>query len=206
MTWHLPLVREELARILRAREDELRLEQAVHGLDRCDEVELQALLGRGLVATHHVTREAYYPSSTGKRSHRPRCDLVLTAPGQALQAETPPSLFERTCPPEDALWLEVKVAHQLRPGGQRNARYGQQWRASIASDLRKLKLEPRIHHGALALVAFTSDESTFERDLASFERLLMDAELLAGYVSKESFAIEERMGHACCGVAVWPLV
>jgi len=206
MSFYLPHLVAELARILRTREDDLCLEQAVRGLDHADELAIQMLLGRGLTPSHGVTREAYYPSSIGKRSHRPRCDLVLTPDGQTLETEDPPLLFEVACAPEDALWLEVKVAHQHREGGARNARYGQQWRASITADLRKMKLDPQIRHGALALVAFTADEGTFERDLLSFESLLMNAELLAGYVNKTSFPITERIGHTRCGIAVWPLV
>jgi hypothetical protein len=192
---------EELAEILAKTEAELRLEQAVHGLDARAEVALQALLADGLATRHHVTREAYYPSSSGKRSSRPRCDLVLTPRGQALACE------ERNdgCAPEDALWLEVKVAHQLRPSGRSNARYGQQWRRAIVSDLTKMRADPRIAHAAIALVVFNDTRATLEKDLQLFESLLGEAGLF-GFQVARSVEITERIGHTLCSVAAWPLL
>jgi hypothetical protein len=191
---------EELSESLASAEAALRLEQAVHGLDAHDEVALQALLAEGLATHHHVTREAYYPSSSGKRSARPRCDLVLTPRGQPLERDE-----ETGCPPEDALWLELKVAHQLRPSGRSNARYGQQWRRAIVSDLVKMRADPRIVHAALALVVFNDTHATLEKDLALFERLLGEAGLF-GFQIARSVEITERIGHTLCTVAAWPLL
>jgi hypothetical protein len=189
--WSLSHLADELAALLRAREAELALEQAVRGLDHCDERALQGLLAGGLGARYEVAREVHYPSSEphSKRSHRLRCDLVLGDP----------ALPER-------LWLEVKVAHQHRPGGQHNARYAQQWRRSIVGDLRKLKADGEIRTAALALVAFTADEAIFAKDAQLFEQLLLDEELICGFRSSAGFAIQERIGHRRCDVALWPLV
>jgi len=196
---------EELSSALEAAEAELRAEQAVHGLDARDEVELQALLADGLALHHRVTREAYYPSSSGKRSGRPRCDLVLTPRGRPLETDDPPRPGETTCPPEDALWLELKVAHQLRPSGRSNARYGQQWRRALVADLRKLRADPRVRHAAIALVVFNDTQATLDKDLALFELLLGEAGLF-GFRTVRTIAITERIGHALCTVAGWPLL
>lgn len=181
-------------------EDALRLEQAVHGLDARDEVALQALLGEGLAEHHRVTREAYYPSSGGKRSGRRRCDFVLTPKGQALEVDG-----EGECAPEDALWLELKVAHQLRPSGRSNGRYGQQWRRAIVADLQKLRADERVRHAALVLVVFNDTQATLDKDLHLFEVLLGEAGLF-GFKTVRSVAITERVGHTLCTVAGWPLL
>jgi hypothetical protein len=192
-----------LSAILASAEDALRLEQAVHGLDAGDEVELQALLAEGLSAHHRVTREAYYPSAIGKRSSRLRCDLVLTPRGQALLTDE--TTDGATCPPEEALWLELKVAHQLRPSMRSNARYGQQWRRAIVGDLQKLRTDPRVRHAALALVVFNDTQATLDKDLALFELLLGEAGLF-GFRTVRSISITERIGHTLCTVAGWPLL
>jgi hypothetical protein len=184
--WSLPHLCQELADILSAREGELALEQAVRGLDANDERGIQALLAAGLATRHPVIREQFYPSSSGKLSHRPRCDLYLST--------------------DDPLWLEVKVAHQFKEGGARNGRYAQQWRTAITSDLRKLKADPLIEQAAIAMVVFTADAETFERDAATFEQLLIDAELLAGWRASAALPISDRIGHTRCSVAIWPLV
>lgn len=177
--------------MLEQRQRNLQLEQAVHGLDRCDEVELQALLHEGLRSHYAVGRELHYPSAEGKRSARRRCDLVLGPLGTPLDA--------------GAWWLEVKVAHQRRAGGHHNARYAQQWRCALFGDLRKMHADARIAHAALVLVAFTDSQATFDRDIELFERLLFDEGLRAGYRSVRSFAIDDRIGHTRCSVAAWPL-
>jgi hypothetical protein len=183
----LVTIAEQLEAILIAREAELQLEQAVHGIDHGDELELQALLASGLAVNHRVTREAFYPSAVGKKSHRPRCDLVLGDVGA------------------DALWLELKVAHQLRPSGRRNARYGHQWRRAIVKDLAKMRADPQILHAALGLVVFNDSLATLEKDLALFETLLGEGGLF-GFRVVRSVPITERIGHAYCSVALWPLL
>ena len=196
--WHLPLLVERLAEVL----------EAQRGLDRDGEVALQALLADGLAAHHGTARERSYPSWTGKRSHRPRCDLVLTPRGARLAEEAPTlldALGPPPCPPEEALWLELKVAHQLGEGGRHRARYAQQWRRSLFADVRKLRADPRVRHAALALIAFNDAQETFDRDVETFERLLFDEGLVTGYRSARSFAIDDRIGHTRCSVAAWPL-
>lgn len=206
--WHLPTLLDQVTDALRGRAEALRIEQAVRGIDHLDELALQELLGASLAQHHRVTREAYYPSSVGKRSRRARCDFVLTPRGRSLDTSDSRAdlALEARCAPEDALWLELKVAHQLLPPGRRNPRYGTQWRSAIIADLRKMKLDPRIRHAALALVVFTDNSETLTEDVRRFEALLDDERPLFGFRCERSFAIEERIGHTVCGVVVWPLL
>lgn len=197
----LPILVEGLESVLQNAEDAVRLEQAVHGLDVRKEVAIQALLADGLAAHHHVTREAYYPSVAGKRSHRARCDLVLTQQGRPLQTA---DVLEG-CPPEDALWLELKVAHQLSPSGRNHPRYGPQWRRAIVADAGKLRADPRIVHAAVGFVVFTDSQATLDSHLALFEALL-GVSGTVGFRSVRSVAITDRIGHALCSVALWPVL
>lgn len=205
MRWDLVPLVEQLTSVLHAKAEELELEQAVRGIDGALEVATQTLLADGLARHHRVTREAYYPSETGKRNHRARCDLVLTPKGMALVTTEAPQLFEETCEPEDAFWLELKVAHQLLPVSRRNPRYGAQWRSAIVQDLRKMKADRRIVHAALALVVFTDTQVTVDKDLGLFETLLEGEALLSGFRVVRTFAITDRIGHGFCSVAAWPL-
>src|SRR5215203_3795296 len=112
LKWDFCTLADHLGRAARAAEDELRLEQAVYGLDAKDERSLQAMLAERLRPEYEVAREVHYPSTRGKKlSHRTRCDLVLSPRGLPLRPDTgPPSLFDppAMCEPCDALWLEVK--------------------------------------------------------------------------------------------------
>lgn len=203
--WHLPAVVDEVAAALADLEAGLLLEQAPHGLDEWNERTLQQALAASLRRAHEVALEAHYPSTLGrKRSHRPRCDLVLSPRGRPLhQGESLPlALF----PAAEALWLELKVAHQLRPGGARDGRYGEQWRRNLVADLRKMAAEPLIEHAVLLLVAFTEDEATLGRDLDTFEALLGTHDVLAGFRQVRVVPIQERIGHRVCGIALWPTV
>ena len=79
-----------------AAEAELRLEQAVYGLDRLDERKLQALLAERLAPTTRSRREVHYPSTRGQKLTPPRaCDLVLSPKGLPLRLDSaPPTLFD----------------------------------------------------------------------------------------------------------------
>ncbi len=203
--WYLGGLADLIAAALVELEANLRLEQAAHGLDTWDERPLQHALAGALRRTHEVAAEAHYPSTIGRKlSHRPRCDLVLSPRGQPLrQGETLP--FD-LCPPEDALWLELKVARQWRSGGVRDGRYGEQWRRNLTGDIRKLATEPRIAAAALVLIAFTEDEDTLGRDLDTFEAQMIHDEVIAGFRQVRTVPIVERIGHRVCGVALWPIV
>ncbi len=92
------LLADLLARILADREEELRAEQAVRGLDALDELPLHRVLAEGLAgAGMGVFPEFPYPGrvwadeDAGRRpgrNARDRCDLVLT-PSQGLPPSDP---------------------------------------------------------------------------------------------------------------------
>lgn len=210
MRWDIGLIADDMAAVLDAAEANLRLEQAVYGLDALDELQLHALLADGLAMKHEVAREVCYPSSVGqKRASRQRCDLVLTERGHPLRLDTkPPTLFD---PPDmhgpgDGLWLEVKVAHQFREGGGNHRGYGAQWRQGITKDLQKLDAEAAVREAALVLVVFTASEDVLAADLQLFEDHLAKTEVLAGFRQVRSIRITERNGHQLATVAVWPTI
>jgi len=201
---------DQLRTVLEHAEADLRLEQAVYGLDTKDEKAIQALLAEGLKAYYDVAREVHYPSTVGKKlTHRPRCDLVLTERGRPLKLDSAvPSLFE----PDDqaqsaeALWLEVKCAYQFRAPDQRHLGYGPQWRTAVVEDLRKMEAEAGIREAGLVLVVFNESHDILQKDLELFEDVLMRKEVLAGFRQVRSVAILDRMGHRVCTVAVWPTI
>ncbi|HEV7301551.1 MAG TPA: hypothetical protein VGN72_19460 [Tepidisphaeraceae bacterium] len=206
--WDFSTLADHLGQALQAVEADLRLEQAVYGLDAKDERTIQAILGERLTAHYDVAREVHYPSSAGKKlTHRQRCDLVLTPKGRPLKLDVaPPTLFDpaNLCDPADALWLEVKIAYQFREGGQRHGGYGQQWRTAVVRDLQKMEAEERIHEAGLVLIVFNESGEVLGKDLDLFERVLMQKEVLAGYRHVRSIDIWERIGHRLATAAVWP--
>lgn len=210
-------IADRVGAALRQAEEELVLEQAVHGLDTQPEVALQTVLGDRLGCHFEVTREVHYPSSLGsKRTHRQRCDLVLSPKGMPLLHPGDPQpqlpLFAAdpapgtTCPLGEAFWLEVKVAYQLRPGGLRHRGYGAQFRQAVVADLRKMAAEPLIHHAGLLLIVFNESASVASKDLELFESLLIHKESLAGFRHERSLRIQDRIGHSLCTAALWPII
>ena len=211
LKWDFCTLADHLGQSLREAEDELRLEQAVYGLDARDERALQALLATRLSAAYEVAREVHYPSTRGKKlTHRMRCDLVLSPKGQPLRLDTagPPGLFDppSLCEPADALWLEVKVAYQFREGGNRHSGYGAQWRHAVVEDLRKMEADPLVHDAGLVLVVFNESQPILDKDLELFEDVLARKEVLAGFRHVRTVPILERNSHRLCTVAVWPTV
>ena len=208
MRYDLSTVADHLGQVLQQAESDLRLEQAVYGLDSLDEIRIQTLLATGLTSHYEVAREVHYPASSGsKRTHRARCDLVLTPKRRPLQRDIEPAtLFDAPdmCPPREALWLEVKSAYQFREGGIRHGGYGTQWRNAIVEDLRKMEAEPAIAEAALVLVVFNESADILNKDLDLFETVLIQKEVLAGFRQVRSIPILDRIGHRLCTVALWP--
>jgi hypothetical protein len=206
--WDFFTLANHLEGVLRQAEDELRVEQAVYGLDARDELQIQTLLGDGLARHYDVAREVHYPSSVkDKLTHRRRCDLVLTPPGRQLRVDwAPPSLFDpaNLCGPAEGLWLEVKVAYQFRAPDVRHTGYGAQWRTNVVADLRKMEAEPLIREAGLVLVVFNESAEVLDKDLDLFETVLAQKEVLAGFRQVRSVGILDRMGHRVCTAAVWP--
>jgi hypothetical protein len=210
LAWDFHTLADRLGGALEAAEADLRLEQAVYGLDRLAERPLQALLASRLGAVYEVAREVHYPSTRGRKlTHRARCDLVISPKGLPLRLDSAaPTLFDPAamCEPVDALWLEVKVAYQFREGGARHTGYGGQWRQAVVEDLRKMEAEPLIHHAGLVLVVFNESRGVLDKDLELFEDVLARKEVLAGFRQVRSIPITDRIGHSLCTVAVWPTV
>lgn len=210
LKWDFSTLADRLGDVLSHAEADLRLEQAVYGLDSKDELSLHQLLADRLSASYCVAREVHYPSTAGRKlTHRQRCDIVLSPTGQPLKLDSEPAtLFDPTdlCDPSDAMWLEVKVAYQFREGGVRHGGYGAQWRTSIVDDLRKMDAEEQIHYAALVLIVFNESSDILDKDLQLFEDVLTQKEVLAGFRHVRSTPILERMGHRLCTVALWPTI
>ena len=212
LDWDLSTLADRLAAAVHAAEADLRLEQSVYGLDSKPELELQTLLARALAAHYEVAREVHYPSTIGRKlTHRPRCDLVLSPRGQPLKLDiAPPTLFDPAtdlCPPDRALWREVKIAYQFREGGVRHGGYGSQWRNAVVADLRKMESEPLIHSAGLVLIVFTESQEILNKDIELFEDVLAQKEVLAGFRQVRAvFRFWERIGHRLATMALWPTI
>jgi hypothetical protein len=208
--WDFSEVADRMHAVLTQAEGDLRLEQAVYGLDSRDECAIQTILADGLKSHYEVAREVHYPSSIGKKlTHRQRCDLALTPRGRPLRLDSsPPTLFDapNQALPPDALWLEVKVACQFREGGARHSGYGAQWRTNVVDDLRKMEIEPLIRDAGLVLVVFNESDAILQKDLELFESVLTHKEVLAGFRKVRSVPIQDRIGHNVCTVALWPTI
>lgn len=213
----LDILAKQIGAVLAAREAELRLEQAVYGMDSLDELRLQALIADGLKAHYDVSREVHYPSTFGKKlSNRKRCDIVLSPSGAPLRLDSTlvkgnpsqPSLFEPQVftLPQEAFWLEVKSAYQFRAPDVRHSGYGQQWRSAVIADLKKMESEPLIHSAALLLIVFTESQELLEKDLQLLEDVLVLKEVLAGFRQVASVPIGDRLGHRLCTAALWPTI
>ena len=213
MNCDFSILADHLELAIREAEQQLRLEQAVYGLDAMDERTLQALLAERLATHYQVTREVHYPSGKGRKlSHRERCDLVLSPVGKQLRLDRgprdEPTLFdppaESWCEPAEALWLELKIASQFREGGARHPGYGSQWRDAVVKDLQKMEADPLIREAGLVLIVFNESKEVLEKDLELFEDVLARKAVLAGFRRVRMVPISERIGHHLCTIAVWP--
>ncbi len=210
LAWDFVQLADRLRDIIQAAENDLRLEQAVYGLDAKDEVAIQSLLAEQLAAHYCVAREVHYPSTATKKiSSRMRCDLVLCPLARPLKLESvTPTLFDpaEVTGPELALWLEVKIAYQFGEGGRRHTHYTSQWRNAVVDDLRKMEAEPLIRHAGLLLIVFNESKEVLEKDLELFEDVLARKEVLAGFRQVRSIPILDRLGHHLCTIALWPTI
>jgi hypothetical protein len=210
LLWDFATLADQLGQVIGQAEADLRLEQAVYGLDAKTEVQLQQLLAAGLTNHYEVAREVHYPSTVGRKlSHRQRCDLVLTPKGRPLKLDSAPvTLFDlpNLAKPEEALWLEVKIAYQCREGGRRHGGYGAQWRGAVVDDLRKMETDPLIHEAGLCLLVFNQSREILDKDVELFESILAQKEVLAGFRKVRTIDILDRIGHQVCTVALWPTI
>jgi len=201
---------DALAAGFRELEAELRLEQAVHGLDVLDEVKLHTHLRWALVrAGYGVHAEQRYPRDRirRRRSEGERCDLVVTLDGAALRhPDAAPSLFD---PPnavelQHAFWIEVKAAWQFIEG-RPNARYTAEMGDLPRRDVRKLVRDVDIRRRALLLVLFAADETTAEHDLAQWERIALARGIDLGPPCRRNVELLDRIGHRVCVLSLYPI-
>lgn len=160
-----------------------------------------------------------------RHRERDRCDLVLTpAAGMSLadpvatlreRDKWQGSLFEQqastlapannVCMPCDAFWLEVKVVGQyafVHGVPVANASYGSQLTAAFAGDLSKLAADAEVRSGGALLVLFTQDEATARHDLPIAMHRVLDKGFSLRNPVIESFPITDRIGNACCTLAI----
>lgn len=208
MRYSLSLLADQLSAALVQRGAALDEEQAVRGLDADDERALQSLFAAQLAPHYEVAREVYYPSSAGaRRSGFLRCDLVLSPPGKPLARPETPSLLDALgCPPEEALWVEVKVAAQFQALGKRSSTYGDQWQRGLTRDLRKMDADTRIHEAALALVAFAASREEISAQLSFIESHFVREGVWAGFRQERFFSLVDRIGHRAGALALWPTI
>jgi len=210
LPWDLHELAGRLGQTLQDAENAYRIEQAVFGLDALDDLELHQLFVRGLSPTCSAQREVSTPATSAKRRNlRVRADLVLTPAGRPLRTSDEPDLFTPAdaCPPEEALWLNLRVIRQFPPLSNPTSTHGAAFRAALAVDHSKLIADARITDSALAVVVFSDTQET----LGGFVQAI-DADLaLAGLTPADSAArrhvrsvsITDRLGHRLASVALW---
>ncbi|MCC6677440.1 MAG: hypothetical protein IT436_09875 [Phycisphaerales bacterium] len=227
--WNNDHILEVLVRTLRAEELRLREEQSVHGLDRCAELALHAVLRRGFESQGFgAFRERVYPCAAVPRSRlteRQRCDLVLTrspalppldpdeqqraaaASAGTLFAHDAPPARSVGCPPEEAFWLELKLVGQFafsRGVPVPNATYTSELVTGLSADLHKLAADPMILHGAAALVLFNSDVEIADHDVRALRERAARRGPARTFL-QDDFEVLDRIGNRVCTVIVVPV-
>lgn len=209
--WPLAELCDAFAAGLRARAAALDEEHSPYGLDALSEVELHPTLAAAAgTLGFGVLPETRYPLSATKRSRAEgdRCDLVLTpTPGESMRDPllTGTLFGDRGVEAADALWVEVKTAHQygLIDGVARpNAAYASELLRLATADVRKMAADGAIRHGALALVMFTADEATARHDLEVWAHRCLDHGLPIGAPLAAGFAVADRIGNGWCQAAL----
>ena len=218
---------DALARV----ERELALEQATSGLDALNETALHPILAEGLGSFGlGVHREVPFPSDEADSDDahaerdRERCDLVVTETADIALLDPRADRRERKAiegsifapvadrirttgaEPEDAMWIEVKSAHQfafVRGAAEANPAYSRQIIDALAMDFAKLRAEPRIEHGGVALVLFTQSGEVAAHDAVAGAHALLDLGLPARAPVVETRAITDRMGNGAVSVCLF---
>jgi hypothetical protein len=206
----------------------LDLEQSPKGIDSWPELQFHPLLADAFVAAGFgVVREQPFPSDTGAHLHRPdraRCDIVLTFDGLPLldpqhsilnDIQRKGTLFEHIvadpphgAAPDEAIWMELKVVAQFTysrgiPGP--NATYASELIGALQRDIAKLARDPLIRRGCLLLILIARDEATALHDLAAAVQRAQSKHAAIHPPRHETIPIPERVGNACCTVAIVPL-
>ncbi len=196
--WSWSALADALAAGLGRAADAIELEQAVHGLDACGELELHPVFQAALRdAGHGVFPEQRFPRdrSRRKRSAGARCDLVVTP-----DAGTP--LDDAAL--GEALWIEIKVVAQFRQAGP-NRGYARALQSPVWKDVEKLASDPAIVHGLVVLILFTADAATADHDLDVWRTRATERGLHLWPRVQRSLPIGDRLGNRLCTVALFPL-
>jgi hypothetical protein len=206
--WSLPDIADAVEAGLRREAERLDAEQSVRGLDGGDELDLHPVLAVALAAAGYgVHREPRYPGDRRRRreSEGERCDLVLTPDDRPLtKPQAQATLFEdpRAVDLEDAFWLEVKVVHQHTPEGP-NHTYASQLLSTVRQDVTKLSKDPGILHAGLLIVLFVADATVADHDLRVWQDRCLERGLPITAPCCRAFPVRDRLGNACCAVALY---
>ncbi len=186
------------------------LEQAVLGIDACDELELHPLIASAL-RDHGlgVWREQRYPRDRRKRriSEGDRCDFVLTPDARPLEEESArATLFDdpHAVALDDAFWLEVKVVHQFTEAGP-NASYSSQLLSTVRQDVTKLSRDNDILHAGLLIAMFVASPEVAENDLRIWQDRCLAKSLPIAAPYQRYVRITNRVGNGCCCLALYPV-
>ena len=111
--------------------------------------------------------------------------------------------------PEEALWIEVKVAAQfaLIDGVARaNPRYSGVLLREVPADARKLARDPVIRDGATLVVMFNADEPTAAHDLEAWRVRAIEKAWPVRTPIVRRFVINDRIGNGVVSVIAIPTV
>jgi hypothetical protein len=195
---------------LRRAFEHLDLEQAVCGLDVCEEIALHPYIAAALQdAGFGVHREQRYPAERRKRSlsEGERCDFVLTPDGRPLAMPAAQgTLFGAadSVELEEAFWLETKVISQFTLEGP-NYNYSSQLLSTVRQDVTKLSKDQGILRAGLLIIMFVRDEIIAEHDLKVWQDKCLERCLPIGAPSIRRFPITNRHDNAICAIAVYPV-
>jgi hypothetical protein len=183
-------------------------------------------------APHIGVRDEAWPPPPEKRAKPTReesqLSLFLSPAENAQEAEATASTRDASrralsdassmptlAPPHEACWIELKVVGQftiVEGFAQPNSSYASLLTAACASDIKKLSALGQLARwsessleapvAASLLVLFTLDQATAEHDLPVALHRAMDRGALFKAPIVENFAIQDRIGNACCTLAM----
>ncbi len=212
--FELRVICDSCAEALRERARALDEEQSPYGLDSLSELDFHPILREGCRrAGYTVLPEQRYPTHATKsrRSEGDRCDIVLVEPPAThlvdpLMAGT---LFgARGVPPEEALWIEVKVVPQFALVGGvacANQGYSSLLLQSASADVRKLAGDPAIRCAAVLLVMFGASEDILRHDVDAWACACLDKGLAIGAPVASAFGVADRLGNRACAAVFTPV-
>ncbi|MGH7131180.1 MAG: hypothetical protein ACREJO_04460 [Phycisphaerales bacterium] len=160
-----------------------------------------------LVLTPRLGQALADPLEHQRSAERDRAALRGTLFEQLTDAArtAPAAQNDSAIDPAECFWLEVKLVAQFAyaagvPGPNRT--YTSQLIRGISSDLRKLRDDPAITHGAALLVLLTVDRAVAEADIPTLVHRLVDhgTELRAPII--DGFRVPDRIGNGWCSLAL----